>query len=675
MARPVSIRWSLLGSMSVLLVFLGGTIMAATFLGERHVVRALSRSLIAQTIDQTVARLQRFVDPVTANLLLLQSWGNAGLLAGEAETLNRLLVPAMRPYPQLSAFLVADRRGRQYMLQRIGDRWSSRETRRDAWGARARWLEWTDREPTAVVSWHEIEYDPRTRPWYLGAVARGQAAVAGRPDGIPALVHWTEPYTFFTLKAPGMTASVTFDPGTRGEYVVGVDVLLNDISEFTTSLRPSQHGEVIILSDGDRVIGLPADPRFADPMARQPALLKRPDELGITVIVDAMRSLRGAAVRSARPARFLSEGQPWWGEVRPFDLGSEHMLSVAVVVPEGDLLGGLASIRKWILLLTGAALGLAMAWAAVLAGRYGRPIEALVRESDRISRGDLERGALVQSTVAEVQHLAHAHERMRLALRTLLRMERDLQLARQIQQSTLPERLPVLREFELDAWCEPAEATGGDTYDVVGIGATDSDAVFSDPAAHVLFLLADAAGHGIGPALSVTQVRAMLRMAVGSGEDLSSIVQRMNAQLSVDFRDGHFVSAWLGLLDVRGHSLTSVSCGQGPIIYYTAERRECELLAADTVPLGIFEKIDTEPLRPRTLAPGDIMVVMSDGILEAQNENGEQFGIERIRSVIRENHDGSGPEILTALRRTVTAFTDGAPAGDDRTVIVIKRKG
>ena len=102
MARPVSIRWSLLGSMSVLLVFLGGTIMAATFLGERQVVRALSRSLITQTIDQTVARLQRFVDPVTANLLLLRSWGDAGLLAGEAETLNRLLVPALRPYPQLS---------------------------------------------------------------------------------------------------------------------------------------------------------------------------------------------------------------------------------------------------------------------------------------------------------------------------------------------------------------------------------------------------------------------------------------------------------------------------------------------------------------------------------------------------------------------------------------------
>jgi Serine phosphatase RsbU, regulator of sigma subunit len=56
---------------------------------------------------------------------------------------------------------------------------------------------------------------------------------------------------------------------------------------------------------------------------------------------------------------------------------------------------------------------------------------------------------------------------MRLALRTLFKMERDLQLARQIQQSTLPGRLPVLKEFELDAWCEPAEATGGDTYDVV----------------------------------------------------------------------------------------------------------------------------------------------------------------------------------------------------------------
>src|SRR5262247_861055 len=125
MARPISIRWSLLGSMSALIILLGGTIMATTFLGERYMVHALSRSLIAQTIDQTVERLQRFFDPVTASLLLLRSWGEAGLLEGEAEKLNRMLVPAMRPYSQISALLVADKRGREHMLQRTGDRWRS----------------------------------------------------------------------------------------------------------------------------------------------------------------------------------------------------------------------------------------------------------------------------------------------------------------------------------------------------------------------------------------------------------------------------------------------------------------------------------------------------------------------------------------------------------------------
>ena len=87
-----------------------------------------------------------------------------------------------------------------------------------------------------------------------------------------------------------------------------------------------------------------------------------------------------------------------------------------------------------------------------------------------------------------------------------MRLERDLQIARQIQQGTFPDALPAIGGFDLVAWSEPADETGGDTYDVIGRSAGS-----------VLFLLADATGHGIGPALSVTQVRAMLRNGPRSG--------------------------------------------------------------------------------------------------------------------------------------------------------------
>jgi serine phosphatase RsbU (regulator of sigma subunit) len=429
-----------------------------------------------------------------------------------------------------------------------------------------------------------------------------------------------------------------------------------------------------VLTDDDRVIGLPRQERYADPEARTAALLKRPAELGIDVVGDAVRALTDPPADDRGPLRFRSDGQPWWGEVRTFALAPERVLTVAVVVPESDFLGSLRRIRLGIVLVTLGVLAIALLQALFLARRYSRPIEALVGESDRISQGYLERGAMVVSSVAEVQHLARAHDRMRLALQSLFKMERDLQLARQIQRSTWPDDLPRLRGFDIAAWSEPTEETGGDTYDVIGLDTSPDGVVIvpAGPAPRAMLLLADAAGHGFGAALSVVQVRAMLRMAVRAGEDLPVIVQRVNAQLAADLTEGRFVTAWFGLLDARDHTLTSLACGQAPIIRYVASRQTCEALDADTVPLGIFDSIETDGGAQR-LDPEDVLAVCSDGIFEARGPAREQFGPERVVEVIRAHHTASAAEMLDALRKGVDAFTRGAPADDDRTAIIIKR--
>src|SRR6185436_1466089 len=97
-----------------------------------------------------------------------------------------------------------------------------------------------------------------------------------------------------------------------------------------------------------------------------------------------------------------------------------------------------------------------------------------------------------------------------------------------------------------------------------------------EEAERAVLLLADASGHGVGPALSVTQVRAMLRMAVRVGEDLAGIVHHLNAQLCADLTEGRFVTAWVGVLDARERTLRSFSCGQGPLLFYRAAAQACE---------------------------------------------------------------------------------------------------
>jgi phosphoserine phosphatase len=246
------------------------------------------------------------------------------------------------------------------------------------------------------------------------------------------------------------------------------------------------------------------------------------------------------------------------------------------------------------------------------------------------------------------------------------KLERDLEVAREIQQRSFPDTLPELDGFELDAWNRPADQTGGDTYDVIQRDGDGSGTVL---------LMADATGHGVGPALSVTQVRSMLRMALRMDAALEDIAAHLNRQLHADLPTGRFVTAWLGELDVDAHTIASLSAGQAPLLAYRAATDTVESFAADTVPLGILPDQAFEIGRRVVLEPGDIFLVASDGIYEAMRPgDNEEFGEARVRELLRDQADESAKRIARVIRRSVRTFTENAPAGDDRTMIVIKRQ-
>ena len=259
---------------------------------------------------------------------------------------------------------------------------------------------------------------------------------------------------------------------------------------------------------------------------------------------------------------------------------------------------------------------------------------------------------------------------------SLLKYERDLQVARRIQQSTFPKQRPKLSGFELDAWSKPAQETGGDTYDIIGYQRDESSGAIhlsTGEADGAFLLLADATGHGIGPALSVTQVQAMLRMAVRTTPDLRRIVRHMNEQLCADLPTGRFITAWLGELRAADHTLVSFSAGQGPLLHYDAAQAVMNEIMSDVMPLGIVEDLGITMSEPIPLAPGDIFAVISDGVFDSRNPAGKRFGIDRTVEVITSCRGQTPTQILAELRETVATFTKEAPATDDRTAIIIKR--
>ena len=260
---------------------------------------------------------------------------------------------------------------------------------------------------------------------------------------------------------------------------------------------------------------------------------------------------------------------------------------------------------------------------------------------------------------------AVAIQRMRL-LEDLLekqRMERELAVAREIQMRVLPKTMPTLAGYEIAGWSRPADQTGGDIFDVIAAGS------------EVVLLLGDATGHGIGPALSVTQVRAMLRMARRLGAGLDDAFRHINDQLSDDLSPNRFVTAFLGVLDPAAHRIVYHAGGQGPIIHFHAATSEATLESATTLPLGMMPVRKMGVPREVALAPGDVFAAITDGIFEYEAREGGMYGEKRAVVTLRRHASAGAEEILRRIVEDVEAFASGAPQLDDMTLLIVKRTG
>jgi serine phosphatase RsbU (regulator of sigma subunit) len=679
MTRPVSIRRSLLLNLVLVIALLSGGILVITYWDSRRKAGELAESLTNRSLQQTEDRLRAFFDPVVKLLLVARAWGMDGVLdSADARRMDNLFVPLVERHEPVSSVMIADERGQEYLLLRTAGRWQTRQTKRAEWGDRTFWREWTEEDSEPAESWRVLDYDPRMRPWFVGAMALRRQTQSGEHPTADSLVYWTEPYQFYTTKEPGITAAVSCDLPQGVVGVVGFDVALTDISKFTSDLPVGQRGGVAVLTNDRRIIGLPRPsigPDLLDENARRNALLRHPLDLGWQLAKDASDAILARGPDQQDAVRFASGGEHWWVQAKPFDLTTDRPLWITVVVPEEDLLGAFARVRIPVLVVSILVLLGAVVRAIVLSRRFSRPIEDLVAASDRISHGNLDPGKPIGSPIVEVRRLAEAQERMRVALRSLLKIERDLHVARQIQQNTFPRQLPEIEGFQIAAWSEPADETGGDTYDVIGYqpGRDGSTNILVEGKAdRAILLLADATGHGIGPALSVTQVRAMLRMAARVGEDFPGIARHMNEQLCADLTDGRFVTAWLGQINAGQRTLTSLSAGQGPILRYDVARSATELIPVNTFPFGIVKDLDVSPPRPIPLRPGDIVAVLSDGVFESAARSGELFGLDRVSDLLVRHKGATAREILDAVRAALDEFTEDVPPADDRTGIILK---
>ncbi|HEY7902871.1 MAG TPA: SpoIIE family protein phosphatase [Casimicrobiaceae bacterium] len=241
------------------------------------------------------------------------------------------------------------------------------------------------------------------------------------------------------------------------------------------------------------------------------------------------------------------------------------------------------------------------------------------------------------------------------------KMRQALEMAREVQMSTLPARMPVVAGYDIDTAFRPAELTGGDTYDVSRVGDD------------VVIVLGDATGHGIAPALSVTQMQAMLRMAFGMGASLETAFVHVNNQLAATLADDRFITAFVGLLDPAGHRVRFHSGGQGPIVRYRAASGDFERFGPTSFPLGAMPLASLAPAQSLEMQPGDILLLLSDGFYEQCDRAGEAFGEARVEAIVKSLQRASAGQLLAALLTAIDAFAGGAAQEDDMTAVVVRR--
>ena len=241
-------------------------------------------------------------------------------------------------------------------------------------------------------------------------------------------------------------------------------------------------------------------------------------------------------------------------------------------------------------------------------------------------------------------------------------LRREMDLAKTVQEAMIPEQMPQVAGIASVGWTQPASITGGDCFDLWRL-ADGRLGIF----------LADASGHGIGPALVVAQARTLVRAMCDMEPDPTTLLSRVNARLAEDLEVGRFVTAFVGVLDSRGE-LRWCSAGHGPVLVRTRAGGEVAMLDPPAPPLGVMPEFLADPVEPLTLDRGGSLVVLSDGIFEAFNAAGEQFGVENVIK-IAQSTSGTPEQLLARIRDSVQQWQGNDEPADDQTVVVASRVG
>ncbi|MBI5522850.1 MAG: SpoIIE family protein phosphatase [Desulfarculus sp.] len=480
--------------------------------------------------------------------------------------------------------------------------------------------------------------------------------------------NWAEPYFD---EGGGEVLMTTYSaPMVKNGQVLGVataDVDLERLGREVAGLAVGQRGYAFLITKQGTFLAAPEESWvMRETFFSLAEALQRPDmrALGQRMVRGSSGLVKVTDWRSGRPAwlAFVPVPGPGW--------------SLGVMAPEDEVLAPVVSLahQQTLWAMGGlAALVLVVWWMMV---RLTEPLHHLVAAARRLAGGDLsthvedvrpgdEVGDLAQSFNLMVDDLKRYVQELTFTTKAKERIESELDLARQIQQSVLPRTYPPFpdrSEFDLFAQSLPAREVGGDFYDFF----------FIDPD-HLGLVMADVSGKGVPAALFMTVARTLIKTAAQHHPEPLKAINEVNAQIIPDNEMCMFVTVFYGVYGIKTGQLRYVSAGHPSPLLRRAGGQVEQLPRAQGLALGIMDDLRLEMGRIN-LEVGDTLLVFTDGLDEAINQDNQMFGLGRVGQWLAQALPNDAPQMLDDLIANWRGFTGPVEQFDDLTLLLFRRR-
>lgn len=616
-------------------VALSIVVVSAVIMGYIIYDLSLSKNSVAETIvekvsDRVHAELTNYFEPIQHELRTTATQTRVeGFYNMDSSDFTQLFIPVITSFPHITSMGIADEDGIEFDIIKdtLPEQWLTRQINLDHWGEKERWYSFTLDErynKTKDSSWFtDLFEDPRSRIWFKGAVEQDRGKL-----------FWTNPYQRNESGELNITVSTSWfnDLETQKRIILSYDIRLQDISNFTNALKPTENGEVMILSgDKQQVIGAPQGYKKE---AKEANIINK--ELSKVVNLP----------ESSRPIRYKSEGIVWWGATKEFKLNDEQSFLIVIALPENDFL---KEINESQFLMAGGFLGILILSILILRShnKQRRQKLALEEKNKEINK----QKEVISKKNEEIVD--------------------SINYARRIQAAILPP-IRLVNNYLNNSFVLyiPKDIVAGDFYWMESIKSKQNENL-------TLFAAADCTGHGVpGAMVSVMCHNALNRSVREFGFRKANKILDKSRELVVE----EFSKSDFAMSDGMDISLCVLNMDTLELSWAGANNPLWIVRANDIIeykpdkqPVGNHLVNDPFTNHDIQLQKGDVIYVFSDGIQDQfGGPKGKKFKIKRLKDLLLEVHQKKPAEQHDIIVQTIEEWKGEEEQVDDICLIGVQ---